>query len=97
MNETILKQKQQMLDDALKLIDEQMAVFAGLNGPERAIEAEHWFRREITKALAPLIARIVQLEQKPMPTATAFKPSKDWEKPLLRARNQAVRTPPRNA
>jgi hypothetical protein len=76
MSETMLKQKQQMLDDALRLIDEQMAHFAGLSAAERAIESEMWFRREIAKQLAPIVARIVQLETKPAPTPIAAKPSK---------------------
>jgi hypothetical protein len=74
---TILRQTQQMLD-------EEIAHFVGLSGPARAIETEQWFRREIAKAIAkeiaPLIARIVQLETKPMPSATALNPSRQWEK-----------------
>jgi hypothetical protein len=73
----------EMLDDALKLLDEQMAHFAGLSGPERAVESEHWFRREIAKALAPILTCIEAMEKKPAPPATAFKPSPQWEKTML--------------
>jgi hypothetical protein len=72
MSETELTK---MLDDALRMIDEQRAHFVGLNGSERAIESEMWFRREIAKALAPLTARIEAIEKKPSPAPTVAKPS----------------------
>jgi hypothetical protein len=75
MTDTTLKET--MLDDALRMIDEQRAHFVGLNGPERAVESEMWFRKQIAQALAPLIARIERLERKPAPAATS-KPPKEF-------------------
>jgi hypothetical protein len=71
---TIVRETQAMLDERLKLLDAEMAGFLRLSGPERAVASEMWFRGEIRKALEPLIARIVQLEDKPSPAPTAFKP-----------------------
>lgn len=62
--------------------DEQMARVVGLSGPDGVLAAEHWFRAEIRKAVAPLAERIEQLENKPMPSA-ALQPSQQWEKALL--------------
>jgi hypothetical protein len=83
MSETelqILRETQAMLDERLRLVDEQMAHFAGLSPSERAIEAENWVRRQIAQALAPLTLRLEKLEIKPAPApapiATAFNPSK---------------------
>jgi hypothetical protein len=71
---TILRETQAMLDERLKLLDAEMAHFAGLSAPTRAIETEHWFRKQIAQALAPLIARVEALEKKPAPAAIATKP-----------------------
>jgi hypothetical protein len=68
---TILRETQQLLDERLKLLDAEMAHFAGLSAPTRAIETEHWFRKQIALALEPLIGRIVRLETKPAPPPTA--------------------------
>jgi hypothetical protein len=82
--DTILRQTQAMLDDTLEMLDEQMARILRSSGPDRVLAAEHWFRGEIRKALVPLIARIVQLESRPLPpTATALNPSQLWEKTML--------------
>jgi hypothetical protein len=82
---TILRQTQVMLDERLKLLDAEMAAFLHLDGPERAIESEMWFRREIAKALAPVITRLEAIGKKPSPAPTAFKPSKEWEQDFLYA------------
>jgi hypothetical protein len=74
----ILEQSQAMLAERLKLLDAEMAHFAGLSGPTRAIETEMWFRKQIAQALAPLIARVEALEKKPMPAAATFKPPQEF-------------------
>jgi hypothetical protein len=69
-----------MLDERLKLLDAEMAHFAGLSAPTLVISTEQWFRAEIRKALEPLIGRIVRIETKPAsaPTATTFKPPQEF-------------------
>jgi BMFP domain-containing protein YqiC len=78
----ILEQGQAMLDDSLRLLDEQMARVLRLSGPDQVFAAEHWFRGEIRKAVAPLAERIEQLENKPTPSP-ALQPTQQWEKGLL--------------
>jgi hypothetical protein len=79
---------EQLLDERLKLLDAEMAHFVGLSAPTRAIETEHWFRSEIAKAVTPLLARIMQLETKPLPSM--YKPSKQFEDALFGAIGQFV-------
>jgi hypothetical protein len=63
-----------MLAERLRLADEERAAFLRLTGPQRAIESETWLRRQIEKALAPLVERIERLERKPAPAAATSKP-----------------------
>jgi hypothetical protein len=85
---TIVRETQQLLDERLKLLDAEMAMFLHLDGPARAVASEVWFRSEIAKAVTPLLARIMQLETKPLPAM--YKPSKQFEDALFGAIGQFI-------
>src|SRR5512132_3494850 len=83
MSETelqILRETQQILDERLKLLDAEMAHFAGLSAPTRAIETESWFRKQITQVLEPSRAHVEKLENQPAPapTRTTVKPPQEF-------------------
>jgi hypothetical protein len=76
----ILRETQAMLDERLKMVDAERAAFLQMDGPTRARSSEQWFRQEIAKALAPILTRIEQLQNRPAPAParTTFKPPQEF-------------------